>query len=105
VSHPDSVSRYDLGALSRLVATFVSTDGVTTADPSSIDLLVKNPLGSVSTYSFGVAGASVVRVATGAYVRDTTLDVVGSWFYRWAGTGGVQAPDEYSLLVDRSFIL
>lgn len=102
---PAEVERYDLFDSFRQTATFVSTDLVTPADPSTVLFLVKNPLGTVSTYSYGAAGASIVRDGVGAYRRDQTLDVVGSWFYRSQGTGGVQAADEWSLLVDASFVL
>lgn len=102
---PAAVDRYDLYDMFRQTATFVSTDLTTAADPSTILFLVKNPLGTVSTYSYGAAGASIVRTGVGAYLRDQTLDVAGSWFYRAQGTGGVQAADEWSLLVDQSWVL
>ena len=103
---PGAVSRYDLNDLTRLVATFCSTDGITTADPSTITLYVKDPAGSVASYVYGAAGASVVKVGVGAYARDLSLGSwVGSWFYRWEGTGGVQAAEEHLLLVAPTFIL
>jgi len=105
VSRPNEISRYDIGDLVRAAATFVSTDGVTPADPSTIDFLILNPAGTVSTYRYLAAAASVVRQATGAYWREFTLDQAGSWFYRCQATGGVQAAEEWSLIVDRSFIL
>ena len=102
---PQSVTRYDLLDLAQLRATFLSTDALTPADPSTMMFLVKNPNGSVATYAFGAAGASVVRTATGAYFKDLTVDVVGSWFYRSYGTGGVQASEEWSFLCAPSFVL
>lgn len=103
---PGAVSRYDLNDLARLVATFCSTDGVTPADPSTVTLYVKDAAGSVASYVYGAAGASVIRVATGAYARDLSLaSWVGSWPYRWEGTGGVQAAEEHILLVAATFIL
>ena len=107
MTRPNSVSRYDLNDLVRFVATFVSTDAVTVADPSTIVFYLKNPLGSVASYVYtgGAGGGSITRVAAGIYAKDWTLDLVGSWFYRWGGTGGVQANDEWSAIVDRSFVL
>lgn len=104
---PELVNRYDLHDLARFVATFVSTDGLTLADASTITLYVKAPNGSVASYVHvgGAGGGSITRLAAGQYAKDITLDQVGSWFYRWAATGGIQANEEWSLLVDRSFIL
>ena len=95
---PPQVSRYDIGDLARAVASFVGTDGVTPANPSQVHFLLMNPLGTVSTYVYGAAGASILLVGTAAYARDFTITTAGSWFYRWEGTGAVQAADEWSLL-------
>jgi hypothetical protein len=107
VSHPDSVSRYNPGAMARLVATIVSTDGVTPADASVIDIFVKDSQGTVTTYRF--PGGSVIRVGTGAYAHDHQIpysaNAVGSWFYGYLATGGAQAAEEWSFIVERSFIL
>lgn len=100
-----AVSRYDFGDLATLRATFVSTDGVTPADPSYVAFLTLNPFGSVATYVYGAAGASVVRDGVGGYRTDFTIDAVGSWFYRSVGTGGVQAAGEWSFIVDASRFL
>lgn len=104
---PEQVSRYDLNDLVRFTATFVSTDGLTLADASTITLYVKEPNGSVASFVHvgGVGGGSITRLAAGQYAKDYTLNQVGSWFYRWAATGGIQANEEWALLVDRSFIL
>lgn len=104
---PQLVSRYDVNDLVRFTATFVSTDGVTLADPTTVTLYHKNALGTIATYVFlgGVGGGSITRLGAGQYVKDITLDSVGSHFYRWAGTGGIQANEEFSALVDQSFIL
>jgi len=102
---PPQMSVYDIGDLARGVASFVGTDGVTPGIPSMVSFLLKNPLGSVSTYVLGQAGASILQVGSAAYARDFTITMAGSWFYRWEGTGMVQAADEWSLLADRSFFL
>jgi hypothetical protein len=104
---PDSVSRYDVNDLVRFVATFVSTDGITLADASTVTFYLRNPIGSVASYVYtgGAGGGSIQRLAAGQYAKDTTLDVVGSWFYRWAATGGIQANEEWSCLCDTSFVL
>lgn len=102
---PNTVSAYDLGDMLRLVATFVTTDGVTTADPSMVNFLVKNPAGSVATYRYLQGSASVARSATGVYFKDVSLDMVGSWYYRAEATGLLQAAEEWAFLVDPSLVL
>lgn len=99
------VSKYDLFRLIRISATFVSTDGLTPADPSTVHFFSRNPLGSVSTYLYGAAGASVTRAGAGAYYKEITLDLVGSWYYRAQGTGGVQSAEEWGAVCAPSFIL
>ena len=102
---PRAVTPYDLYDLAYLPATFTSTDGITVADPSTILCFTKNPLGTVATYQYGAAAASIVRLGVGAYFKEFTVDVVGSWFYRWHGTGGVQDADEWCFVVAPTFIL
>ena len=104
---PQAVSRYDIHDLVRFIATFVSTDGVTPADPSTVTFLMKDASSIVGSYQFtgGAGGGSITRVGVGAYAKDLTLSVTGSTFYRWEGTGGVQAAEEWSAFVMPSFIL
>lgn len=102
---PLQISRYDVLDLVRVTATFVGTDGVTAADPSTVMVYVKDPAGTVATYSFGQAGASITRAGVGAYYKDITVTTSGTWFYRVYATGGVQASEEYGFEVNRSFIL
>ena len=95
---PAQVSRYDLYDLVRLVATTVASDGVTPADASTMQFLVRNPSGSVATYTGS-------RTGVGAYIRDITVNVVGSWYYRGVATGGAQANEEWTFIVDRSQVI
>lgn len=99
-----SLGRYDIGDLVRLRATYVSTDLVTAADPSTITFLTLNGAGSVASYQFvgAVGGGSITRAGVGAYYKDITADVYGTWTYRAIGTGGVQAAEEWQFSVDQS---
>jgi hypothetical protein len=99
-----SLGRYDIGDLVRLRATYVSTDLVTPADPSTITFLTLSGAGTVASYQFtgGAGGGSITRVAAGAYYKDVTVDVYGTWTYRAIGTGGVQAAEEWQFSVDQS---
>jgi hypothetical protein len=99
-----SLGLYDIGDLVRLRATFVSTDLVTPADPSTIIFRILSPATSVACYSF--VGGSITRATIGAYYKDITPDVYGDWAYNALGTGGVQAVSEWSFQVRHSrFVL
>lgn len=102
---PESVTKYDVGDLVVLTATFLASDLATPADPGSVYCLVAAPNGSVATYLYGEAGASVTKVATGAYRKDVAASMVGEWFYRWQATGAGQAAEEHRFIVERTFVL
>lgn len=100
---PAAVGVYDLGDMVTLTATVLGTDGVTPVQPSYFAFLVRNPCGSVATYVFGAAGASILNPSTGAFSKDVSIDATvgyaGSWYYRSVATGKVQAADDWSFLV------
>ena len=102
MSTPSTVGQYDLFDLVRLTATFVSTDLSTLADASTITLHVRSPAGSVATYGYLAAGASIIRDGVGRYWREVTPDMDGEWTYFWRATGGVQANEEWRFNVRRS---
>jgi hypothetical protein len=104
LSTPTTVSQYDLYDLVRLTATVVSTDLSTLADPSSITFYVRSPAGSVATYPYGVAAASVIRDGVGRYWKEVTGDMDGRWAYFSRATGGVQANEEWYFDVRRSSV-
>ncbi len=54
-------------------------------DPTTITLVVTDPTGTPTTYTFG--DATLTRAATGTYTKDLTANVVGIWLYTWTGTG------------------
>lgn len=90
---------YDIGDLVRLRATFVSTDLVSPADPSTMIFRTLSPLAGVACYSFGAGGASITRAGVGAYYKDITPNAHGQWAYSALATGGVQAVSESSFNV------
>jgi hypothetical protein len=97
-----SIGLYDVGDMIRLRATFVSTDLITPADPSTMIFRIQSPATAVACYAFGVAAASVARAGVGAYYKDITPDVYGQWVYNALATGGVQAVDEWTFTVKHS---
>lgn len=84
---------YDRGDTIRVLATFVSSGNLVVEVPS-VYVFVRNPLGSVATYGYGGAGASVTRVGSGVYYKDiipSCLPPDGVWTVRFDSGGGVAA--------------
>lgn len=102
---PRFVSQLDLGDMRRLVATIIGTDGVSGVTPSMFMFFVKNPLGSVATSVYGVAGASILPLASNVFVKDISCDYAGTWYYRSVATGLGQDAEEWSFFVASSHIL
>lgn len=102
---PNRVRQYEIGDMVQLVATVIGSDGVTPAQPSYFAFLVKDAYGTVATYATTDATASVLNPTTGVFLKDISVLAPGSWFYRAQATGHVQAAEEFSFLVRRSFIL
>lgn len=89
---------YDSGDRIRLkTSTAFNVDGVAT-DPTTITVQIKKPDGTVLTYVYGV-DAEVVRDGVGLYHVDINLDQVGTWYYRFAGTGACVAAAETEFYV------
>lgn len=82
------LNQYDLGDLIELSAIFKDRDLVL-ADPSSVTLKVKPPSGTVSTFT-----GEIVNDSVGLYHMDYEPDEVGSYSYKFYGTGNVHAAEE-----------
>ena len=81
---------HDSGAV---VSALLGTAG----DPTTVTLKVKDPTGTVTTYTY--AGAQVVKDSTGNYHYDLTPAIAGKWYYEWVGTGAVPAQSESYFVV------
>lgn len=109
---PAHVSIYDPGDMARLVATFVSTDLITPADPSSITFYISDPWtdpGSPSVPTYTFAAGSVIRVGVGAYAVDFQIPFVASaagvWDYLARASGGVQTAQPWAFKVATSQVI
>lgn len=91
---------YDPGTTVRLGANF-RTQGAP-ADPTTVTLKVRQPNGSITTYTF--AGAAIVKDAVGRYHRDITPNMPGQWYYRFFGTGAVEATREETFRIRETVI-
>lgn len=57
----------------------------TATDPTTISLVVTDPAGTATTYTY--AGATITRSSTGVYTKNITASTAGIWSYTWTGTG------------------
>lgn len=84
---------YDAGDLITLTGRFYSDAALTTpANPSTVAVTIKDPVGAVTTPS---PGSSQVGVWTASF----TPTVAGMHEVRWVGTGTVQAADQSEFFV------
>jgi hypothetical protein len=69
------------------LATLTNTFQVASVntDPTTITLVVTDPLGVATTYTY--AGGTVTRTSAGVYTKDISCATVGTWSYVWTGTG------------------
>jgi uncharacterized protein YfaS (alpha-2-macroglobulin family) len=88
---------YHQGDVARLSAAFAD-EGGTAADPDDVILKVETPDGTETTYTIG----DLVKDSTGAYHYDLPVDDPGRHWYRFEGTGIVQAASEAEFSVRRS---
>lgn len=93
---------YDVGDLVRISAVFTNKDDEPT-NPTVTTFKITDPLGNTTTYVYGV-GADIVRDSTGHFHVDISVDQVKTWYYRWEGTGALQAAEEARLVGRRSRI-
>lgn len=91
-----SFTRGDIARVSGTIA------GTANLDPGTVYAQVMAPGGSVTTYQYGV-DAAVNKPAVGIYYIDVSLDIAGTWYYRFysTGTGQAVAADQ-SLVVQES---
>lgn len=74
-------------------ATLTNTFNVddTPTDPTTISLIVTDPEGTATTYTF--ADTQITKVSTGVYRKAIGCSIAGEWTYQWVGTGTVVDTD------------
>jgi hypothetical protein len=92
---------YDCGDVVRLTAAFTDISN-NPADPSSITLRVKQPDATVVVHNYP---GDIAKDSTGVYHFDLSISESGDWYYRFEGTGTVQAASETLFHVYRSNVL
>lgn len=91
-----SLGTFDIGTLVQLTGTFKNAAGALT-DPTAVTCTVQDPAGAVTTPAANRASAGVWTANV-----DLTSAVAGTWWFRFAGTGAVQATEEGWFYVEAS---
>jgi hypothetical protein len=81
---------YDVGDGVELVATLLNVAGQL-VDPPTVRCRVRDPGGTVTTYTYGVDMA-LIRDGPGTYRLRIAVQQPGYWWYRW------ETADEYGPL-------
>lgn len=69
--------------------THTFTVAGTPTDPTTVTLVVTDPNGDATTYSYALA--EITRTGAGVYRKDIPCEAAGVWSYVWVGSG--DAPD------------
>jgi hypothetical protein len=98
------MERYEIDTLVNLQATFTLADGVTPADPTTVTVYVRNPAGTLLTYTY--AAGDVTRTSAGSYAYSLYCAASGKWSYKWQGAGAIEvtSPDT-AFQVNRSTLI
>jgi len=88
--------RFQLGASARIRVTTQINEA--DADPTTLTLTLTNPAGTQTTHVHGT-DVNVIKEAIGRYYYDKTLDVVGTWRWRWVAAGVLTGADSGQIVV------
>jgi hypothetical protein len=91
------MTAYDIGDAVTMRAAFATEAGVPT-NPTDVTLRTLSPAGVEATYALG----SLTALGAGVYTKTISVAESGRWFYRWLGTGAVQAAEEGDFWVRES---
>jgi hypothetical protein len=87
------MASYDVGDLVRVRAQFTRLEDGSPVDPTALVVKYHEVTQVVTTLTYGT-DAAVVRAATGDYHVDVPVDLAGTWYVRFIGTGLNQAAAE-----------
>lgn len=85
------MNSYDIGDLVELHLLVTGSEG-TPVTPATVELIVRDPTGEVTTYDYALG--TVVRSDVGSYLVQLTPRKAGIWVYRWVTTGVGQGAEE-----------
>jgi len=88
----DRTGGWLVGDKPRVRATCADVDGML-VDPASLTVLVRDPEGFETSYTYGV-DAEITRASLGVFDVFVDLTKPGDWFVRWKGAGSLQGAEE-----------
>jgi hypothetical protein len=91
---------YDIGDLVTVSAEFRDADGAL-ADPTTVVCKIKDGAGTETSYTYGIDD-ELVKDEVGLYHLDVSIEISGTFYYRFRGTGAAQAAEEGEFEVDES---
>lgn len=72
-------------------------------DPIEITIMNRDPSGNEASQVYNSGAGNVVKVATGLYYYDLTLDEEGNWYIRVETTGVVAAYELWIICTESYF--
>lgn len=86
-----------------VVVTAAFTVGVTPTDPTTLTLSIEDADGDVTIYTYGVGG-TIVRDSAGVFHATLSPAEIGTWRYRWVGTGAAASAIEGDFEITSTFL-
>lgn len=83
------------GEVIRARVTYRNPDNLTELlDPATVSVTVRTPSGTLTTYDYG-QDAELSKVSTGVYQISIALTEVGTYKWKWVGTGVQKGAVDY----------
>jgi len=74
-------------------------------DPTDLILKIKEPDGTISTFTFSESPTTIIRSSLGKFYYDFDITQEGRHYYKWNATGVAQSSEEASFKVkDSQFV-
>jgi hypothetical protein len=91
----------DVGDAVRLSVVYRNASTQALIDPTNVILKVAKPNNTSTTYTYSV-DVALVKDSTGTYYLDYVPTIDGTHYYKWSGTGNMNAVEESSFAVKTS---
>lgn len=96
-----TVNAYEIGQSVRVTARYIQNNVLT--DPSEATIMNRDPSGNEASQVYNGGAGNVVKLATGIYYYDLTLDEEGTWYVRAKGTGVIATAEREILCRTSAF--
>ena len=80
------------------LSTVFALPGGSLADPTTVQLVVEDPSGTKTTFTW--AGGGVTRDGVGLFHKDLVTTMTGVYAYEWTGTGTAAGVEQGKLWVE-----